>query len=144
METTMRIPRLLLILSALLAVTGQAQQVCPCVPLSHEWIVTACDSWNCAAAATVLANGSPDVIAMPSGSDDFKWLVLRRVVSGSVTVSPNEPFKLEMFPALSDAAARFAAVDGALKPMLFTAPDGNVVVVMRATAAPLRKPAVSR
>ena len=116
------------------AASTQAQQVCPCVPLSHEWIVTACETWNCAASAVIMANGSADVLTMPSGSDDLKWVVLRRVVVGSAIEPADAPFKLESFTTLAEATARFAAIDGGLSPFLLTAPDGKVVIVMRSTA----------
>jgi hypothetical protein len=116
------------------ALSGQAQQLCPCVPISHQWIVTACETWNCAVSAAILANGSPDVVTMPSGSDDFKWLVLRRVVTGSATIPDDAPFKLESFSTLTEATSRFAGIEDGLKPMLLTAPDGNVVIVMRSSA----------
>lgn len=82
--------------------------------------------------AVVLADGSPSVIPMPSGSSDYKWVVLRRVATGSATVPDDAPFKLESFGTLAEASARFAVVDPNLKPFLYTAQDGNVVVVMRA------------
>jgi hypothetical protein len=130
-------------LIAILPVYANGQQVCPCVPISHEWIVSACDSWNCAAAAQILANGSSDVLTMPSGSDDFKWVVLRRVASGSAIVSPDAPFKIETFAAMNDAANRFQSINPDLRPLLFTAPDGNVVIVLRSTSLP-RQHAVGR
>ena len=131
----MRPRRLLLLLAVvLIALPGQAQQLCPCVPISHEWIVTACETWNCAASAAILSNGSPDVLTMPSGSDDFKWIVLRRIVTGSATTPADAPFKVESFPTLSEATSRFAGIEDGLKAMLLTAPDGNVVIVMRSSA----------
>jgi len=127
-------PRLLILLLSVTiaaAVPGQAQQLCPCVPISHEWVVTACETWNCAVSAVVLANGSSDVVTMPSGSDDFKYVVLRRVAVGSAIQPADAPFKLESFPTMTEAMSRYAAIDGALKPLLLTAPDGNVVIVTR-------------
>lgn len=82
--------------------------------------------------AVVLADGSTDVIPMPSGSSDFKWVVLRRTATGSATVPEDAPFKLESFGTLAEASARFAAIDSTLKPFLYTAQDGNIVIVMRA------------
>ena len=95
----MRPRRLLLLLAVvLIALPGQAQQLCPCVPISHEWIV------------------------------------LRRIVTGSATTPADAPFKVESFPTLSEATSRFAGIEDGLKPMLLTAPDGNVVIVMRSSA----------
>lgn len=123
---------LLLVAICIAGPAVQAQQLCPCVPVSHQWIVTACETWNCAVSAAVLADGSADVVPMPSGSDDFKWVVLRRVATGSATIPPDAPFQLEAFATLAEASARFATIDTTLKPILFTAPDGHVIVVMRA------------
>jgi hypothetical protein len=132
---------LLTVLLAILPVYGKAQQACPCVPIAHEWIVSACDTWNCAVAAQVIAEGSPDVIAMPSGSDDFKWIVLRRVATGGAIVSPEGPFKIETFTNVGDGAVRFQAINPELRPLLLTVPDGNVLIVSRNTSQPRRRAA---
>src|SRR5690242_1623711 len=90
-------------LIALAAFAADAQEnPCPCVALSHTWLVSSCDSWNCAASALVMANGDPQVVVMPTRSDQHKWVVLRRVVSGSVTASPDEPFLIEQYSTMSD------------------------------------------
>src|SRR4051812_8533209 len=101
---------LVLGLTLLVPAVAVPQQVCPCVPLSYQWIVTPCESWNCAAAAMVMGNGDRYVLSMPTASDDFKWVVIKRVVAGSAIVSPDDPFKLESFDGMSAASIRF---DGA-------------------------------
>lgn len=131
----------LLLFVALFNVSVRAQQVCPCVPIARMWIVSACDSWNCAAAALVIANGDPDVLSIPSGSDDFKWVVIRHVAVGSAVVSPDAPFKVESFATLSDAMTRFSAIDPDFRPLLYTAPEGDVLIVSRNTSQPRRRAA---
>jgi hypothetical protein len=123
------------------AVAAEGQEVCPCVPVAHEWIVSACESWNCAASAAIMANGSADVLTMPSGSDDFKWIVIRRVAAGSAIVSPDSPFKVETFQAMLDAANRYVAINPDFRPLLLSAPDGNVLVISRSSSQPRRRAA---
>jgi hypothetical protein len=118
---------------ALLPVSLGAQEVCPCVPVAHQWIVEACDSWNCAAAATIMANGDKYVMAMPTNSDDYKWVIVKRVASGSATVSPNAPYAVETFDDSALAIARFHAIDQQKKPMMLTGADGKFLVISRAT-----------
>jgi hypothetical protein len=134
---------LLLACTLLLVPSGAlvAQQVCPCVPLTHEWIVEPCNSWNCAAAATILANGDKYVIALPTNSDDFKWLILRRIVSGSAIIPADAPFRVAAFDGASEAMARYGSVGEEFTPMMLTAPDGKFLVLSRSTAAPRRRAA---
>ena len=103
--------------------------VCPCVPLSHEWVATACETWNCAQSAMILANGDPYVVSVPTGSTAWKWVVLRRVVSGSFTVSPDAPFSVEQFDGMSDAVARFSTLRRDDLPMVMSMMDGKTIVV---------------
>src|SRR5689334_16369728 len=79
------------------AVTVPAQQVCPCVPIAKIWVVDTCASWNCAASATILANGDPYVLSMPAPTADGRWLIVKRVEAGSYIASPDAPFLLETF-----------------------------------------------
>jgi len=118
-----------------------AQQVCPCVPLTHEWIIEPCENWNCAAAAAILANGDKYVIAIPSNSDDFKWLILRRVVGGSVAMPADAPFRVAAFDGPSEAMARYSSLGEEFSPMMLTAPDGKFLVLSRSVAAPRRRAA---
>lgn len=113
----------------LFAASAEAQQACPCVPLSHLWVAVGCDSWNCAASAVVLADGK-DVVPLPTTSSDFPWVVLRRVTSGVGASTPG-PFVVDGFETLNDGVARFYSTDHELQPMLVTAPDGKVLVIAR-------------
>ena len=124
---------------AFAATSVAGQEVCPCVPVTHEWIVTACDTWNCAASAVIAANGDRYVMPLPTNSADYTWVVMRRIVSGSGIASPNAPFKIDGFDGLAEATARYYSIDSRLQPMLVTAPDGKVLVVARAEAEPPRR-----
>lgn len=110
--------------------SAPAQQVCPCVPLSHQWIAVPCDTWQCVETEVALANGNT-VIPVPTNSSDFHWVVLERIVSGSGVVSPNSPFVVDGFDALNDGVTKFSSTDHELQPILLTAPDGKTLVVAR-------------
>src|SRR5512142_2917461 len=122
--------------------TLNAQDVCPCVPLTKLWVSTVCDSWNCAMAALVNANGDPAVFAMPVAMNDGRWLVIRQVASGSYI--DNSPFQVESFDGVSDATARFSAITTDLKPRIMSAPDGRFLVISlrQPEPAPTRRHAV--
>jgi hypothetical protein len=113
---------------------------CPCVPLSHEWIATACETWNCAMSALIDANGDPYVVAVPNGNPQWKWIVLRRVTAGSAIVSPDAPFTVEQFDGTAEASARFAALDHDSFPTLMSMIDGKMVVVSLRPALIRRHP----
>lgn len=97
-------------------------------PIRYTWIAEACASWNCAAAALVLANGKPNVIVLPTRVDKYPWLVLRRVEEGSFFVPDDAPFRCEVFEATSSAFSRFAAMDHCHAPLILNVPDGRIVV----------------
>ena len=68
-----------LIVTLILAFASAAisqQAPCPCGPLSYQWIVEPCESWNCAAASMIIANGDKYVLAVPTNSDDFKRVII--------------------------------------------------------------------
>jgi len=108
---------------------ASAQDPCPCVPLAPVWIPTPCETWNCAQAAMIMANGDPYVMAVPTRSTKFKWVVLRRVVSGSAAISPDNPFQVESFSGASDGAQNYASIASDHMPVMVTATDGKTLVV---------------
>ena len=55
---------LFILSTAALVVPLSAQNACPCVPLTHLWIVKTCPDWNCVNTELLLANGDPQVIAL--------------------------------------------------------------------------------
>ena len=105
------------------------QSPCPCVPSTPVWIATSCGTWNCAQATMILAGGDPYTMTFPTGGSQHKWIVVRRVVQGSVTVSPDEPFTLESFPSPSDAVARFSSYGPEMLPVMLTTIDGQTLVI---------------
>jgi hypothetical protein len=128
--------------AALNAVPVNAQDACPCVPVTHLWTVKTCADWNCAAAELAVANGDPQVVAVPVALTDMRWLILRRMAAGAAAASGNDSFRVEQFDHMSAATERFMAVDHDHQPMLFTTPDGRMLVVslkepeLRRRAAP--------
>lgn len=129
-----RITKLAMLAVLCLATAASAQQMCPCVPITHLWIVKECQTWNCAASALVMANGDKYTMTMPTGSDDFQWVVVQRIAAGTATTPPDSPFVIETFDTMNDASARFASVTSDFHPMMMTVPDGKVVVVSRRTS----------
>jgi hypothetical protein len=98
-------------------------------PIRYTWIVESCETWNCAVAALVMADGEPNVIVLPTGHDNRPWLILRRVEEGSLYIPETEPFGCEVFENIAGASSRFSALDGCHAPMILNVPDGRAVVV---------------
>ena len=118
--------------------------VCPCVPLSKVWVTTACETWNCAQSAMILANGDPYAVAIPTADAKYGWVVVRRVVSGSATTTPEDPFAVTSYAVMNDAITGFTAADPDTFPLLLTAMDGSTLVVKLRQAAPGRRRVASR
>jgi hypothetical protein len=125
----------------LLAASSRAQQVCPCVPISYEWIPMACDSWQCVETEVALANGLT-LIPIPTNNSDFHWVVLKRIASGGAIVSPDAPFKVDGFDLFADGVAKYSAMSSDVQPLLITAPDGKTLVVSRPPGGKQRNRAV--
>jgi hypothetical protein len=98
-------------------------------PTSYQWLVTPCETWNCATSALVTAAGDPYVIALPTTSTKYTWIVLRRVNGGSYFFPDDAPFRLEMFDDASVGVARYSAVDRMQAPLTITTPDHRMLVV---------------
>ena len=98
-------------------------------PIRYTWIATSCTTWNCAAAALVMANGDKHVIVLPTGNETHPWLVLKRVEEGSIFIPEDEPYGCEIFASVAEAGARFTAMDGCHGPMILNVPDGKAVVL---------------
>ena len=131
-------PRLLAAVVLLIPLVAGAQSICPCVPVSHFWTVSSCDTWDCAASAFILGSGSPDVMVMPT-SADAQWLVLRRVASGTEVVADSS-FTLDSFEGIGDAMTRYNGIDATLRPIMLSAPDGKILVVARRPPDTRRRP----
>lgn len=123
----MKLTVLSVALATFLAVgTASAQDTTK--PIRYTWIADSCQTWNRAAAALVLANGAPDVIVLPTTSQDRPWLILRRIEEGSVFIPEDEPFVCEVFGSVTLAGAAFTAMDNCQGAILLNVPDGHVVV----------------
>ena len=107
-------------------------------PIGYTWIVTGCTNWSSAAAALAAADGDPNTVVLPTDSADFPWVILRRVVQGSIYVPPDEHFDVEMFDGIADAAARFAAIDPGRAAILVTTTANSKLVVSLKTAGRTR------
>jgi hypothetical protein len=123
------------------AVPAFAQQACPCVPIAKMWTVETCETWNCAAAATIMSNGDPYVLSMPAPTADGRWLVVKRVNAGSYIAAPDAPFVLETFDGADGASARFLSMAGDHAPMILSVPDGRFVVIMARDAVAKKRAA---
>lgn len=124
---------------SLLAAPAGAQQFCPCVPITHLWVVKSCDSWNCAASAFIGA-GDANTFTVPTSSVNHPWIVLQRVTTGGGYVTPEDPFTLEHFDGMNDAVARFGAIGSELRPLVVTTPDGKWLVLSLRQAETAVKP----
>jgi hypothetical protein len=121
------------------AVAADSQNLCPCVPVSHLWVVKTCTDWTCASVELAVANGDPQVIAVPIGLEDARWIVVRRFVAGAAIDSGNDPFRVEQFDRMPAAVERFTALADDHQPKLFTAPDGQVLVISLRQPEPRRR-----
>jgi hypothetical protein len=136
----MRSARFLLLLATVLF-SGRASfaaDACPCIPLTHLWVVKTCNDWPCASTELLLANGDPQVIAMPVAIGDARWLIVRRFTAGGAINASDDPFSLKQFDGMSAAVDHYRTFTADQRPMLLTAPDGQVLVIG------LRQPEVAR
>lgn len=97
-------------------------------PIRYTWMAASCTTWNCAAAALVMADGDKYVIVLPTGQEDRPWLILRRIEEGSIALPENEPFTCNVFDTVVDATSHFTAMDSCHGPLLLNTPDGRAVV----------------
>ena len=112
-----------------LAPSATAQQACPCVPLTPLWTVKTCDTWNCAMAELVVANGDPFVFPVSTGTADHPWLVMRRIVAGTGVLISDDTYEVAAFDRFEGASSKFIELGGDAKPLFLTAPDGQMLVV---------------
>lgn len=129
------IPALLLLAAVAAPVTAE----CPCIPLTHLWVVKTCADWNCAQTELLLANGDPQVFALPVSMNDGRWVIVQRFTAGSAINVTNDPFELTQFDGMDGAVARFSAAGHDRHPLLMTAPDGQVLVIALKQPEPRRR-----
>jgi len=128
-----------LLFSVLVAVPLSAD--CPCVPLTHLWVVKTCDDWNCATTELMLAGGDPQVMAIPIGLDNPRWLVLRRIAAGSAIEVSTDPYEIRQFDGVDGAVTHYTTLTHDRLPMMLTAPDGQVLVISLKQAEPRKRAA---
>ncbi|HEX3577171.1 MAG TPA: hypothetical protein VHY33_01300 [Thermoanaerobaculia bacterium] len=120
---------LTLALAASSAIADDRPAACPCVPITHLWIVKTCNDWNCASTELAVANGDPQVIALPAGMADGRWLVIRRLAAGAAIQDEKDPFQLIQYDKMTAAVDHYSAMSSDMRPQLMTAPDGQVLVI---------------
>ncbi|HEV2722524.1 MAG TPA: hypothetical protein VG323_21055, partial [Thermoanaerobaculia bacterium] len=97
------------------------------------------------ASAMIMADGDPHVLAMPAPANDGRWLIVRRVNTGSYVPPADAPFLLESFDGVDGASARFTSIPSDRGPMILSVPDGKFRGghgARIAGEAPRREPAV--
>lgn len=120
---------LLLIAATAVLLAAPVSADCPCIPLTHLWTVKTCADWNCANTELVVAHGDPQVIAVPVGMSDGRWLVVRRFIAGAAVQDQNDAFQLNQFGSMSSAVDHYMAMSTDMRPQLMTAPDGQILVI---------------
>jgi hypothetical protein len=128
-----------LLFSVLVAVPLSAD--CPCVPLTHLWVVKTCDDWNCATTELMLAGGDPQVMAIPIGLDNPRWLVLRRIAAGSAIEVSADPYEIRQFDGVDGAVTHYTTLTHDRLPMMLSAPDGQVLVISLKQGEPRKRAA---
>jgi hypothetical protein len=126
---------------ALVLLAAPALADCPCVPIAHLWVVKTCTDWTCASTELAVANGDPQVIAVPVGMNDGRWLIVRRFAAGAAIDSGGDKFHLDQFDGMADAVQRFSSFTTDHRPMLMTAPDGQYLVIALRQPEPRRRAA---
>jgi len=70
----------------------------------------------------------PSMIALPTSSSQFKWVMTSAFVEEASSFLPTT-FEIDGFGTMGEAAARFASLDGNTFLMMITAPDGQILVI---------------
>jgi hypothetical protein len=105
-------------------------------PIEYTWITTSCETWDCAASAFMMAAGDRNIIVLPTGSVKRPWLVLQRVVKGSIFIPDDEPFSCEVFAQMTDAMTRYNELESCKSPLVMNTLDGRAVVLSLANCEP--------
>ncbi|MGN6183924.1 MAG: hypothetical protein ACTHQM_09755 [Thermoanaerobaculia bacterium] len=97
-------------------------------PIRWTWIATSCETWNCAAAALVMADGNKYVMVLPTGREDKPWIVLRRIEEGAIEIPDDEPYSCSVYKTVGDAAIEYGVMDTCHEPLILNVPDGRAVI----------------
>lgn len=117
-----------MVLSTLFLLAATAAQGQLTSPIRYTWIVSSCETWNCAASALILAGGDKYLIALPTGDESRPWLILKRVEEGSIYVPEDEPYACEVFDDVATATTKMLAMDICHAPMIVSVADGKSLV----------------
>jgi hypothetical protein len=135
---------LLVLLAVVAAAPAGGQDGCPCVPIGQIWVTTACETFDCAISAMVVGGGSPYIVAVPTGGEKYKWVVVKRVPAGSAVIEPPDAFVVDTYPTMSEAAEKYGTLQAAVLPQLLTTIDGKSLVVRLREPEPAKKRAAHR
>jgi hypothetical protein len=113
------------------------------IPLEYKWQVSACQNWNCAASALVSAGGDPYVIALPTNSSQYSWIVVRRVLGGSFFYPDDAPFRVETYEDAGMGVSRYTSLDHTFAPLSITTPDRRMLVIYLNAPEPAKPRAVT-
>jgi len=129
------------LLALLLLATPIYADPCPCIPRENLWIVRTCDTFDCAMTSLTTGGGSPLTFVMPLGLEDPRWAVVQRVVGGAYVDDGSDPYRIESYTLMSDAATRLQALTADYHPLIITAPDGAFLILsLRHPTPPRRRP----
>jgi hypothetical protein len=124
----MRTAFVVLLVIALSSTPASGQQLEK--PIRYTWLATVCASWNCAAAALILADGNRHVIVLPTRDEEHPWVVLRRFEEGSIFIPDSEPYTCEVLNTVHEAASRVSVLeDSGCRPLILNVPDDRTVVI---------------
>jgi hypothetical protein len=123
----------------LILVSAPMTADCPCIPITHLWVVKTCSDWNCASTELAVSNGDPQVIAVPVAMEDSRWLIVRRFASGAAIDVNDDSFQIRQFDGMDGAVTYYSAVPREHHPMLITAPDGQILVISMKQSEPRRR-----
>lgn len=70
---------------------------------------------------------------------DGRWLIVRRFVSGAAIDVSGDPFHLEQFDGMARAATRLNELTPGHRPMILSAPDGQMLVISLKEPEPRRR-----
>lgn len=124
MSTLRRATVIAIFVITFIAVSVNAQQACPCVPVTKLWVTKVCDTFDCASSEFATANGDPTTMVLPAGS---QWVIVRQIPSGGFI--DNSPYALESFDDVAVAGARYRAIAADHNPIIVSGSDGKLLVI---------------
>jgi hypothetical protein len=133
---------LLALAITLAATSASAQDIT--APIKYTWIVTSCETWDCASSALLLSHGDGNTIVLPTKNEERPWLVVRRVEEGSIYIPEDEPFHCEVFDDFDNAADRYSDLGPCRLSTVMNMMDGQSVVLSLRKCDSTKRRAVTR